>query len=279
VTPGRHGWNLVTNLVLLKDSIGSANSRYDDDEVFALAMEMSLESVKNFGERLDRKEELPSVRQVMRVVPKWKTIKDIPGVLPPEDTREIFKNSPPIALVRCPCRVVYKNKPCKDTYPLETCLAAGKTGQRLIDRGAGRELSYAEFLALLDKLDEFPLVNLVPNTNRLPQFGLCHCHPDCCGTFMRSAYTEKLLGKVGYAKSRFLAEANPAECTACGICTHRCPVNAISMKYYPEFDEERSYTDPEACIGCGLCVLTCPVEARKMKLVRPPQHIPAPDRV
>ena len=43
VTPGKDGWNFATNLVLLKDYIGSANEKYDDDEVFDLAREMSLE--------------------------------------------------------------------------------------------------------------------------------------------------------------------------------------------------------------------------------------------
>jgi electron transport complex protein RnfB len=277
-THGKSGWNLVNNIVLVKDLIGSANPKYDDIELFDLLWEMSLESSDNLEERLKIGEKIP-VTQGMRVVPKWRTIKDIPGVLPCEDMREIFKNNPPIVVHNCPCRAVYRARPCKDEVPIDICLAVGSNGRSFLRRGAGREITYDELIALLDKIDESPLVSTTGNSNRMPRV-LCSCCNDCCGLFVRAARTKPVLGKVPYAKSRFVVEDNPEECMACGTCTdNRCPVGAITMKDFPEFGGERSFTDIEECIGCGLCVLTCPNEARKMKLVRPPEHIPSPESI
>jgi ferredoxin len=234
---------------------------------------MSLEDPTSQAERLKRGEEIP-IRQGMRVIPKWRSIKDIPGVLPIEDIREIFRNNPPIVVHNCPCRVVYRNRPCKDDVPVEVCISAGKAAHRSLARGTGKEMTYNELIAFLDKLDEFPIVTLTGNSNRMPS-AICSCCSDCCGVLIRNSYVKPVLGQYTFAKSRFEVEDNPEECTACGICTdNRCPVNAISMKNYPGLNGERAYTDPEACIGCGLCVLTCPTDARKMKLVRPPEHIP-----
>ena len=107
---GRKSWNLVNNLVLVKDLVGSANPKYDDDELFDLLREMSLEDSDNLAERVKNGENIPPVRQGMRVVPKWRSIKDIPGILPIEDVREIFKANSPIVVHICPCRVVYRKQ-------------------------------------------------------------------------------------------------------------------------------------------------------------------------
>ena len=273
---GRKGWNLVNNLVLVKDFVGSAHPKYDDLELFDLLHEMSLEDSDNLAERLKNGEKIPPVRQVMRVVPKWKTIKDIPGILPIEDMRQIFKADSPIVVHNCPCRVVYRDRPCKADVPIDICLAVGSTARMYLRRGTGKELTYDEALAFLDKLEEFPLVCTTGNSNRMPTV-LCSCCDDCCGLFLKAARTGPVLGQVPYAKSRFVIQDFPEECTACGACTdNRCPVEAITMKDFPEFGGERAYTNIEECIGCGLCVLTCPTEARKMKMVRPPDHIPDP---
>lgn len=273
---GRKGWNLVTNVVLVKDFVGSAHPKYDDPELFDLLHAMSLEDSDNLAERLKSGEKIPPVRQVMRVVPKWKTIKDIPGILPIEDMREIFKADAPIVVHNCPCRVVYRDRPCKAEVPLDICLAVGSTARMYLRRGTGKELTYDEALAFLDKLDEFPLVSTTGNSNRMPTI-LCSCCNDCCGLFLKASRTRPVLGQVPYARSRFVIQDFPEECNACGACTdNRCPVGAITMKDFPELGGERAYTEVEECIGCGLCVLTCPTEARKMKLVRPPDHIPDP---
>ena len=45
-----------------------------------------------------------------------------------------------------------------------------------------------------------------------------------------------------------------------------CQFDAVQMKYYPEYSEERSYVDQEKCLGCGLCATICESEAISMHL-------------
>jgi hypothetical protein len=97
--PGKTGWHMTRSWAELHDSAGSANPKYDNDEFFDLAFAESDEQVKK---RIDEvlKGEAKVIRQSMRVVPRWKSIKDIPGVLPCEDIRQIFAASNPIAPAR-----------------------------------------------------------------------------------------------------------------------------------------------------------------------------------
>jgi NAD-dependent dihydropyrimidine dehydrogenase PreA subunit/DNA-binding transcriptional ArsR family regulator len=275
VTRGKRSWNLASSWGWLHDAIGSSDSKYDDIELFDVAMVMSGEELMNLSQRVEKGDKR-TIRQYMRVIPKWKTIKDIPGVLPCEDVREVFRNSPPIVLINCACRRLYKDRKCKTTLPVNVCLSCGRLGRHVLSRGIGKELTYDELIKFLDRLDEYQLVNLTGNSNRMP-IQMCNCHNCCCGMFHIRAYTKPNMNQSPFAKSRFIVEDHPEKCIACGKCINeRCPIGAISMKYFPEFGGERSYTDTEECIGCGLCVLTCPAEARKMKLVRPPEHIPEP---
>ncbi|MBN1382307.1 MAG: 4Fe-4S binding protein [Deltaproteobacteria bacterium] len=275
---GRKRWNLVNHIILVKDLMASAGAKHIDDELLEMLHTMSLEGTVDLEKRVKNGEKVPPVVEVMRVWPKWRTVKDIPGLLPIEDVREILKQ-PPIVVHNCPCRMVYKDRPCKDDVPVNVCIAVGPNGKAFLDRGAGKEITYDEAIAFLDDLDEFPVVHTTGNSDVMSTI-LCSCCSDCCGLFVRAASTKPVLGKVPYAKSRFVVVDNPEECTDCGLCLdNRCPVNAISMKEIPGLDGERSYTNVEECIGCGLCVLSCPTDARTMKLVRPPEHIPSPASV
>jgi MinD superfamily P-loop ATPase len=52
--------------------------------------------------------------------------------------------------------------------------------------------------------------------------------------------------------SAFVAAVYADECTACGVCVHRCIFGARKL-----VDGELVY-DPSRCMGCGVCVSTCP---------------------
>jgi ferredoxin len=275
IAHGKSGWNVHKNWFFLHDTIGSSESKYDDDEFFDLAMEMQHETIKALGKRL-KESDKPTVMQPQRVVPDWKAIKDIPGVLPCENTFEAFKDISPRVNINCACKRLYRNRKCKDEIPLKVCFIAGRSGQVALDRGLGREISHDEYLEIQERANGYGLVHLFPNNSSMPQ-SICNCHSCCCGQFLISAYTKPNFNIYSIAKSRFVTEVDPEKCTGCRTCVDtRCPVGAAQMKYYPEYGEERACIDAEACIGCGLCVLTCPSEARKMKLVRPPEHIPEP---
>jgi ferredoxin len=198
-------------------------------------------------------------RAGFRVIPRWKSIENVPGVMPYEDIRSILKSQDHIVLLQCGCKRTHIDRWCD--VPVESCITVGRTAQYHLERGAGRRITYEQALEVLERLDQHPTVNTVVNQREVNQL-ICNCHYCCCAA-IRAA-----------AKSRFQAETDPEKCHACGTCIERCQFGAISMKYYPEFGGERAYVDSEICRGCGCCVISCPSEAKTMKLVRPPEHIP-----
>ncbi len=194
-----------------------------------------------------------------RVIPRWKSIKDVPGVLPYEDVKVILSKQELIVLLHCGCKRSHTDRWCG--IPVESCITLGRTAQYNLDRGVGRKITYEEALEVVEKFDEYPTVHCTVNQREVNQL-ICNCHYCCCMAIRFAA------------KSRFVAEVDPEKCRACETCVERCQFDAISMSYYPEFGEKRSHTDEEACRGCGCCVISCPSQARTMKLVRPPEHIP-----
>jgi ferredoxin len=275
--PGKSGWHLSRSWGAARDAVGSLNPKYATTDLFDL---LYLQDNATRASRVPaRKEALDKGEKVkygMRVVPRWKAIKDIPGILPCEDIRQIFKGMDPIALVNCPCKMILTDRDCKDTIPIQTCITCQRSGDYNLKRGAGKKLTYKEVMDLFDSLDKYQLVHLTGNSNAPPTL-VCNCHNDCCGVFLTTSMLHKALGKDqnGFQKSRFIATVDPAKCKGCRTCVDkRCPVGAAKMKKYPEFKDERSTTDEDDCIGCGLCVITCPNNARKLKMVRPPSWIP-----
>lgn len=279
VFQGKTGWHLTRTWGGLHDSAGSADvvkhGDVLDEEFFRLLQTTSEE---------DREQRIDDVltgkaplRRSMRVIPRWKAIQNIPGLLPYEDVRQIFKASDPIVLLPCACKRAEPDRKCKETVPEVTCVTCGRAGQYNLNRGAGKKLTYDEVLALFDTFDQLQLVHLTGNTNRLPSL-ICNCHYDCCGQFQVNKDARERLKQDVIVKSRFIATIDPKKCKGCRLCMKKgCPAGADKIRFYPELGEERAEIDAEICLGCGLCVINCPSEARILKMVRPPDHIPAPD--
>lgn len=194
-----------------------------------------------------------------RVVPRWPSIKDLPGVQPWEDARAILKAQEVIALIPCGCKRSHTERWCG--VPEESCLNVGRTAQYNLDRGLGRKVTYEEAIEVIEKFDKLPTVHITVNQREVTQL-LCNCHYCCCIAIKPAQ------------KSRFTVQVDPQKCKGCKVCVERCQFQACSMKSYDGIEGERAYADPEVCRGCGSCVITCKSGARSMKLVRPPEHVP-----
>jgi len=257
------------------------NKKFDKElgkEYWSLWRQLLLEERP---ERLKKRAEQKS--PTGRIIPRLGAVKDIPGIMPFEDVREILKAHQPVAVIPCACkRVNEETRSCG--LPDETCIIFGNTATfNLNARKTGRQLTYDEALKLIEKLDQYPVVHLVPNMRDVSLL-LCNCHGDCCDVMI--PYLDEKTGKISkkmsdlwkktHAPSRFVATVDTTKCRSCKLCvTTRCQFGASEFKLYPELDAERAYVDPQFCMGCGVCVITCPGKARTMKLVRPPEHVPA----
>jgi len=198
-------------------------------------------------------------RSEFRIVPRWHSIKDVPGLQPFDDAHAILKAQDLIVLLHCGCKRSHTDRWCG--VPEESCLTLGRTAQYNLDRKMGKRISYDEAVQVIERFDKLPTVHVTVNQREVNQL-LCNCHYCCC-LAIRSAQ-----------KSRFTAEVDPEKCKSCKVCIERCQFQANSMKAYDGIKGERAYTDPEICRGCGSCVITCKAGARSMKLVRAPEHVP-----
>lgn len=271
--PGKSGWKLIRSWPALHDSAPSSQRKYWDDDLFDLCLakaeETSLQRIEEVEQGKSK-----AVRVGMRVIPSWKAVKDLPGILPHEDIKKILKNAEPLALLACPCKVIDRNRECKEKIPLETCITIGRSAEYNLRRGCAKKLTYEEALELIDHFEKYPMVHTVGNRDSMPAL-LCNCHICCCGGFHRDIDTRKRLGVRAIAKSRFMAQVDTSKCKACKTCVSRCTVGAARMKFYPEYGGERAYIEPDECFGCGVCVANCPNGARRLVVVKPPDSIPS----
>jgi ferredoxin len=260
--------------------IGSASPKYIDEELKLLFRELFAEQSERKLKYYELNKDIFTMPYIFQVIPKWRTIKDLPGILPCEDTRSIFKRSKQIVIINCPCKTWYpRTEECKENIPHESCIVGLGVARYEMKRGTGREISYEECMDILDCLDQQQIVQTASFTNSqsIMPYGVCNCHPCCCGFFVGDRFNQSHTNPnfSAIAPSRYSAETDPAKCIACRKCIDtRCPFGAITMQYYPEFNGVRARVDDAKCKGCGLCVLTCPSKAKKMKVVRPPEFIP-----
>jgi len=214
----------------------------------------------------------------LRLIPAYKAIKDLDGILPSENYEEILRAQDGIAVTPCPCRLntAAMGEPCEvhDEMADWACLSFGRAADYVVTRGSGKELSPEEALKLNGVIEESGLLHWWSNNAGLTaiKFG-CNCCRDCCASIVP-------LDQAGlpiyrdWEKTRFEAYVNLDDCNGCQVCVDRCPFDAIEMQRPEGSKKFKAVVDPEKCYGCGVCVVGCEPEALKMKIVRPPEHIP-----
>ncbi len=217
---------------------------------------------------------------ITRIVPAYKSIKDLPGVLPYENFPEILKAQELIAATPCACRYCTEGigEPCDIHNEMNdyACLQFNRGADYVITRGSGKEMNIEEALAFNDRIEETGLLHIWLNAAVLsgPKMS-CQCCGDCCV----DAVTADINGiprTQSWEKSRYEAYVNQGDCDGCQVCIDRCLFDAIEMVRTEGSKKLKAVVDPEACFGCGVCVVGCEQSALKMKTVRPPEHIPAP---
>jgi Pyruvate/2-oxoacid:ferredoxin oxidoreductase delta subunit len=249
-----------------------ATDKYIDDEYHEIEMRWFSEpEFVNKGTEMVMQMRVDG-KPICRVVPRWKAIKDIPGVMPSEDMREVLKAYDKLNTTRCFCRTGMNKPDCavgdrKCADPLDGfCIHFGNIAEYYGDiMGFAPYRSAEDILKHLDKLDDKPTYHMAPN-DRDTRF-ICNCC-DCCLVALPFRVHPKYTIKDVLSPSRFLCLVDDGTCTGCESCVTLCPFQAIEMK------EGKAAIDEEKCMGCGVCVINCPPDAMKLKIVRPAEHIP-----
>lgn len=233
------------------------------------------EMYPSFAERMKRQ-----TRRVDRIVPAYRAIKDLDGVLPYENFPEMLKAQERIAVVPCSCRLctdsVGERCDIHDEVAHWACIQFGRAADYVVERGSGREITLQEALELNDIIEENGLLHKWDNTAAMtgPRLS-CQCCRDCCMLYVPVDQTGMDIRDI-WEKSRYEARVDQDECTGCQKCLDRCLFDAIDMLRPQGSKKYKATVNSDRCFGCGVCVLGCESDAIKMKVVRPPEHIPAP---
>lgn len=196
--------------------------------------------------------------------------------IPMDMLKESLKNISFIGgMDHCLCR---EANDCKD-YPQDFgCLFLGEPGRHIIKHNLGRELTYEEACARIDRAAELGLTaqsawleiehwfwNIQKNQedNFLE---ICFCCPCCC-VGMRLMRNTTKTEQYRFHPSGWTAVADRTKCIGCKQCVttkNGCPVNAIGIG-----EDGKVVIDQESCLGCGICVSKCKFDVLKIKQTMP----------
>jgi Pyruvate/2-oxoacid:ferredoxin oxidoreductase delta subunit len=178
----------------------------------------------------------------------WLTPAALPeDAKPEENVAEMIKRAGRWGIGTCSCRLPHWIATPGDhcEHLLDVCLFLGDMVRWGVDYDMCKEVTCDEVLGFLTKCNEDGLVH-----SHDPNEFICNCCNDCCVLLMGHYVT----GSKILEPSEFIPRFDESDCSACGICADRCPVDAIEV-------DDSANVDLEKCLGCGVCFPTCPTES------------------
>lgn len=267
--------------VTLRDHIGMAFNKNHLDwkkekEMFMLADEWCVQR-----EVSEEDKNRPAVFY-NRIIPKWGSIKNLPGVMHCENMKEIIYDhyhNNTFAVMRCICRSYrnfhkYGEPHLPDGEGCESglhencnenghCLWLGQRGIYMSEMFGYVPKTIEEVDRIFNELEE---ATVIYQDKNMPTVGmLCSCCDDCC--ILLNHFYKK--GIDTFSPSRFQPVVREDKCIGCKQCMQHCIFNAISINF-----DGKCTISTEQCKGCGNCVVKCPSKALKMKIVHDRSWIP-----
>lgn len=188
------------------------------------------------------------------------TVKVEEQVLPSKTVEEIIRKNDDIAVGYCFCRNYNKvlGHDCETNAPNEVCFTFGKSARHVVSQGFARKITQEEALKILKQTEEAGLVHkAIHNGSNImkEENSICNCCKDCCDAFTlwRNGITPMI------NSTNYLSIIDEEECTGCGECETRCPVDAIKIT------DDKAKREEKYCIGCGVCARFCPTDAISLK--------------
>lgn len=197
-------------------------------------------------------------------------------IVPMDMLKESLKNMTFIGgMDHCLCREANN---CKDFPQDFGCLFLGEAGRFILKHGLGRELTYEEACAHIDRAAELGLMAQaawleiehffwsVTSDEGDKFLEVCFCCPCCCvGMRLMRNLTPNEYNR--FHPSGWTAVADRTKCIGCKKCgaeTNGCPVEAISFG-----KDGKVVIDQDRCLGCGICKSRCPADVIKIKQTMP----------
>lgn len=272
------GYERFTNLGLFKDFLFILPNFIEECGVTGARLILAWDEYGDFYDKEVADNSAPN--HMMRIVPKWESIKDVPGVMPCENMPEmLLSDLENLVFTRCPCRAstslakygYYKTDMCRTGLedsldPNEgICLMSDWRGKYFKDVFGMKSHTREEAINKIKQVEAADTYYCARNCRGVKQ--ICNCC-DCCGCGLRTSFDKE--NKDWFAKSRFVAFIEDEDaCVGCGLCESICP-----FEKSVHLDDGKASVDAERCHGCGVCVVKCPTKALQMKLTRPASHIP-----
>ena len=185
-------------------------------------------------------------------------------VLDYERASEVIKTASPIGVGVCYCRHKMQHVGKNCGAPMDICVTLNGPAESLIRHGIARKVDAAEGLDLLDKAQDFNLVQFGENVQERVGF-ICNCCGCCCEALIAAR-------KFGFSNpvhtTNFIPAIIEEKCTGCGKCVSLCPVEAMTLVDASDPQKptkKKAKLDDDQCLGCGVCLKGCNVNALKLE--------------